>query len=473
MEIKGLSMNKLFYAYIKQEDYSYAPKKFNTRMIPFSQKGNVDNSTAEEMANAEEKFVKDTLLLYFKTFYGKKPSDFSNPEYQREAKELIDKINRMPNKKRVMQAIENAIKENDITQYQKLLSTELFGDDLEYISLHADNSDTSFFFTKFSSQARIYVNPSTKDYGHFVSFLYEKAAEMQLDVKTKTRLSRIPTATTLDNLIIYTTDKSLPHLLIILDEYAKLYPKKVEQFGSTPAAFGRTEHEWFGIGFEPQKKFLDPKYNSHHEGISTFNSFIDDVFGNYIMPAIWLEDFPDIFASIPKDQMIDALTTVFDNKETARQFLLVMNVPPYRKQFLKNFCDLSKVKSQSDQYTQEMKNLPKDHLHGLDPTYVREYSQSDEKLMAREKIECSLLTFEKIKISRSSFSELFALPIMRNAISEYFRKNANEVADKVRQMSTLWENIGKNFPFISPQHPFLSVGMEEELIKVFSAKILC
>ena len=115
MEIKGLdnlTMSKLFYAYIKQEDYVSVPQKFNTRMIAFSKKGNVHNSTTEEIANAEEKFMTDTLLLYLKTFYGKKPSDFSNPDYQREAKELAEKINNLPNKQKVILAIENAIKEN-------------------------------------------------------------------------------------------------------------------------------------------------------------------------------------------------------------------------------------------------------------------------------------------------------------------------------------------------------------------------
>lgn len=475
MTIKGFdssTMSKLFYAYIKQEDYITSPDKFNTRLIPNSNAGNVCNSTTEEKADSEEKFIKDTLLLYLKTFYGKKANDFSNPEYQREARELEEKINRSTNKARVIHAIERAIKENDITQYQKTLSCELFGDDFKYISLHADNSDTSFFFSKFSSQARIYVNPSTKFYGHLVSFLYEKAAQKELDIKTKTRLSEIVPGTTLDNLIIYTTDKSFPYILQILDEYARLNPEKVKTFGTTPAAMGRTEHEWFGIGFEPQKKFLDPKYHAHHEGISTFNNFIDEVFGNYIMPAILIEDFSDIFASVPKNQMIDALSTLLGDKETAQQFLRVMSVRPYRKQFLKNFCDLSQVKSQSEKHTQAMKALPSEHLHGLDPTFVRKSGYSDERIMAKEEIECSLLTFEKIKISRATFSKFFALPIMRNAITEYFKKNANEIADKIRQMCVLWENVGKNFPFVSTQYPFLSVGMEKELRKVFSDKIL-
>lgn len=475
MEIKGLdnlTMSKLFYAYIKQEDYVNVPQKFHARMIAFSKKGNVNNSTTEEIANAEEKFMKDTLLLYLKTFYGKKPSDFSNPDYQREAKELAEKINNLPNKQKVILAIENAIKENNITQYQKMLSTELFGDDIKYISLDADNSDTSFFSTNFSSQARIYVNPSTKDYGHFISFLYEKAATKQLDIRTKTRLLRIKKSTSFDNLIIYTTDKSFPHLLLILDEYAKLYPEKVKEFGTTPAAFGRTEHEWFGIGFEPQKKYLDPKSQPHHEGISTFNSFIDNVFGNYIMPAIWLEDFPDIFASIPREKMVDALTTIFSDKKTAENFLTTITNKPYGKAFLKNFCDLSKVKSQSDQHTKEMKMLPKDHLHGLDPTYVRKANQSDDYIMMKEEIECSLVGSEKVKLTREKIAKFFTLPIIRDAITEYYNNNANEIADKIRQMSVLWENIGKNFPFVSTQHPFLSIGMERELRKVFSDKIL-
>ena len=221
---------------------------FNTRAVSHSGKGSNANLNAVQINESEKEFKISMALLYLKTFYGKSPAEFKTPEYREACERLQSIISSSPNSSALKTKIEECISKGRVDYNGGELPRNLFYGRLSEIGLSTDELDHSIFVTpKFVTQARIYINPSQKDYSHLMTYLYEQAAAQELEIGTKTRLSSIG-GDTLDNMIIYTSAKDFPKIVEILNGYGKKYPDKVAEFGDTIECLGRSEQDWFGFG---------------------------------------------------------------------------------------------------------------------------------------------------------------------------------------------------------------------------------
>ena len=472
MEIKGFdreTMKKFFISLLtnKPEIKFATPKKvrrFSTRTVHHSSKGDIANATSEEMAASNIEFKHAMAFLYIKTFYGKSDNHFKTMAYKNEREKFNRRLYSSPNHVSLIMRIKDCLYKNSIDAEDYAFLESILYDELENVNLSMDNSEnTNIFFKpepKFPSQVRIYINPSQKDYGHFVEFLFTEAAKQELCLRAKTRQDKIGVDESLDNLVLYTTNKDFIKIIGILHEYGRRYPDKVAEFGGLLEGLCRTDYEWFGLGFEPQR--------GTGTNVSTFNSFVDDIFNSYIFPAVIFNSFDELTTGISNKALIPAFALMFgkggEAEELALDFIITMRDKTKREKFLFDFCNLSKVLATSNSYNEENKSLSQKELNGLSPLQARPGTQKrDEVLLMKEKINIQLNSGKIIEITREQISEILKSPLLRNILTAYYSQNPEKIGVEIDKMMALWANIGKSFPYLDNNFPYLSCDMVKEL----------
>lgn len=443
---------------------------FNTRAVAHSGKGSNANLNAAQINESEKEFKNSMALLYLKTFYGKKPEEFRTSEYRQECERLHSMISSSSNPSALKSKIEECLHSGHVDYISSELPRNLFYSRLSEIGLSTDELDHSIFVTpKFVTQARIYINPSQKDYSHLMAYLYEQAASQELEIGTKTRLSSIG-GDTLDNMIIYTTAKDFPKIVEILNGYGKKYPDKVAQFGDTIECLGRSEQDWFGFGYDPQRDAIRP------QGNSTFNSAIDGLFNSYILPAIMLDDFGEITKGMSETQLTEIFMDTCKNQRVAKQVALALQDPAIRRQFINNFCDLTYLREKSNGYTRDNARLSEAERNGRSPEQLRfnieratdgsvvKGQADDFRLLQTEKITIPLRDGSSVVFSRDEIAQIMKSPILRSAMEEFY-DTPEEIDREVAQMTWLWKYAGKNMPYLNENYPFLTDEMVREIEK--------
>ncbi len=437
---------------------SGARRNFKTREVSHSGKGNKPNLTETQIQQSEREFKNSMALLYLKTFYGKRPGDFKTEEYKKECERLNSYVSRSPDSLKAK--IERYLSNNHVDYFSGELPQSLFYARLSDIGLSTDEGVVHDIFVtpKYVTQARIVVNPSQKDYAHLMIYLYEQAAAQELAIGTKTRLQDIK-EDTLDNMVIYTSAKDFPKIVEILNSYGKKFPDKVAQFGGTIECLGRSEQDWFGFGFEPQRNEINPA------GATTFNYFIDYLTNDYILPTIIFDDFGEITKEMSDSQIAEIFMQTCKDSKLAKEVALSFQNPEIRRQFFNGFYDLTKLREQSYRFTRENERLPEAERNGRSPEQLRYSSQiTDLDLLRNENIPIHLKNGNFVAFSRYDIAEIVRSPILRAAMEKFYDTPA-KVERKAEQMLRLWKYVGKNMSYLNETYPFLSNEMVREIEK--------
>lgn len=437
---------------------------FNASSVPHLGIGSNANLTAEQMKESEKEFKNSMALLYLKTFYGKNPADFKTEAYRKECARLRSIIDSDRNSTSLKAKIEKCLRNGHVDYNAAELPRNIFYERLSNIGLSTDNINHNIFITpKFVVQARIYVNPSRKDYAHLMTFLYEKAASQELEIGTKTRMSDIG-GETLDNMIIYTSAKDFPKIVEILNEYGKTYPEKVSQFGDTFECLGRSEQDWFGFGFDPQRSL-------GQIGTNRFSGFIRDMFNYYIFPATMFDDFGEITKGMNERQLAEIFQEVCNDSKLAREIALSLQDPTLRRKFVNNFCDLIYVKETSDGFTRENAKLSEAERNGRSPLQLRLFGGQldDLRILAKENITIPLRNGSSVSFQRCEIARIMRNSLLRDSMEKFYNTE-QKVQREVSQMLWLWKYAGKNMPYLNETYPFLSKDMVEEIKKYTASK---
>lgn len=370
-------------------------------------------------------------LLYLKTFYMKKPSDFKTKVYKKESEKFNNFINNYSNPSLLRDKIEQCLRSNMVDFSSNYLPRELFYERLamDGVGLSKDSDLTDIFVGVTPRDCvRIYVNPSTKDYSHFMKFLYEQVSKQELVVNAKTRMG---TTKTLDNLILYVPFDNFFNLINILNDYEKKYSDKVLEFGGTMECLARNEHDWYGFGFQSEGKN------------SSYSFDINRIFNYYIIPMILLKDFSEITKGMNLEQITHILSYIMmdrtgkivnsaENLALIKELALIFDDPVSRIKIINEFYDLSHVKDDPDN----------------DPHYSKDKRFHTDVYYLCGK---SILGIKE----RMCFSKIIKNPLFRDAIKKYYNTpgKMDEVADR---MVELWKYVGKSLPYLNDEYPFFS-----------------
>ena len=445
---------------------------FSTRSLSHSGKGNNANLNQAQINESEKEFKNSMAFLYLKTFYGKRPEKFKTPEYRQECERLHSVILESSNPSALRSKIEECLRKGHVDYNSGELPQNLFYEKLSKIGLSTDDTDHDIFITpKYLMQARIYVNPSQKDYSHLMKFLYERVAAEELEIGTKTRLLDIG-RNELDNMIIYTSAKDFPKIVKILNDYGKKFPDNVAQFGDTIECLGRGEQDWFGFGFETQRD----SYKIH--GSSTFNCAIDDLFNSYILPVVFVDNFDKITKGMSETQLADIFMNTCKNPKIAKEVALSLQDPTIRRQFIENFRNLTNLREISLGYNRDNAILSAEERKGCSPEQLRftikrggvggaivEGQMDDFSLLQEEKIKILLRNGSSVDFARWDISQIIKSPILRNAMKEFYDTHNNMILREVAIMTSLLEYAAKNMPYLNENHPFLTDEMVKEIEK--------
>lgn len=439
----------------RASSYSGERMLFQTRVVSNNSKGNNQDITDENIfKNQERKFKCSMAMLYIKTFYGRKPSDFKTEEYKKES-ERFNKI--LSSNKELKRRVEKCIEEDNVDFILYELPQDLFYSAFSNVGLSADNIDAQMFISpSFAPEARIYINPSSSDYLNLMTYIYEEASKQELAILTKTRMSDIG-GPTLDNLILYTSAQDFEKFVKILNAYGEKYPEKVSSYGGIMAALGRSEQDWFGFGFEPQSNPYKP------DGNTTFNNEINWLFNNYILPAIMMNDFEGITESLSSEDLSEIFASVCKDKELAEELVNTLKDPAVRRKFLADFCDLSLASRTSQGYNEENAKLTEEERKGFSPEVMRcDGQQSDVQLVYRGKVTIKLLNGEEITFSRQNFAQILKNPKLRDAMAKYYSE-PGKIENEADEALSLWKYLGEKLPFLDDKYPFMSKTMTKAL----------
>ena len=467
------TMKKVFNFFLNDSITFEGKRKrgFVTRILPHSGKGNNAILNEAQINESEKEFKNSMAFLYLKTFYGKRPEKFKTLEFKQECERLHSVILESSNPSALRSKIEECLRKGHVDYNSGELPHNLFYKRLSKIGLATDDLDHSIFISpKFIAQARIYINPSQKDYSHLMKFLYERAAAEELEIGTKTRLLDIGSYV-LDNMIIYTSAKDFPKIVNILNDYGKKFPDKVAQFGDTIECLGRGEQDWFGFGFETQRDAFKP------HGISTFNCAIDDLFNFYILPIVAIDNFDKITKGMNETQLVDIFMNTCKNPRIAKEVALSLQNSTFRRQFIENFRNLTNLREISMGYTRDNAKLSVKERNGCSPEQLRfsikrgdggsiiEGQFDDFVLLQNEIIKIPLINGSSVVFSRNEIAKIIESPILRNAMKEFYDIHNNMVFREVVIMTVLLEYAAKNMPYLNEKYPFLTDEMVKEIEK--------
>jgi len=439
----------------------------NTRLVSLHGEGNNPNLTLSEMKKENIQFQNDMAFLYIKTFFGRSPRNFKTFEYKMESERfnLYIKNSRYPHD--LEERIARCIRRNGVDYVQGELPYDLFYERLKFggVGLYTDDIDHRLFITpNFATHARVYINPSMKDYRHIVMFIMEHVAHRELGVGFKTRMDKIRTTNALNNLILYTSAKDFPALIEILNMYAKMYPEKVLDFGDTVATLGRAKNDWFGFGFEPQRS------NTENMGLTTFNTAIDDMFNNYVLTASMLDDFNEITSRLQFKDVVKIFleSGVAHKEDTAREMAMSLYDSKLTAQVINNFCNLSHVRNTSLVINKVNEKIPEKKRRGMSPSQIRNDKDkpSDITLLKNQLIEFPLYNGGLVMVSRKTLAQLLQHPKLRDCMLRFYN-NSEETDKQVAQMAWLWNYLGKFLPYLNSGCPFLS----DDLVNSIKAKL--
>ena len=425
---------------------------FENRKVTYNDKGNVANLEEGKSVDIEEEIFKsDIATTIIKIFYKKKPEDFKTKDFQRACKEFHRRIETSPNPDAVKNTLNVIYNSNKSHMYYS------FFEEIHCLFCHTDGSvpfdkealsggvDYDIIENDRAVDLRIYVNPSQNEYRHFVTFLQSKALQEEVVVQMKPRMKGCSSREELDNLILYMSKEDFPKVLNILHEYESLYPSKVAKFGGSIEGLARTKSDWFGFGLEPQKG----KSGSIH----TFNDFINKLFNDYVLPAVFLEDFDAITEGVPLKEKYRLLKISAIGEDLAKQLAEALAHGINRKAFLRSFVDLSHLKIESDEFTRTSPtNNPK-----YSPIRLRVgEGTTEEGLISGYSINKKFLTGGSISISRHTVSKIVANPEFRKLMQEYYQKHPEVIEEKAQYMLKLFKYIGESSPYLDDNMPFLS-----------------
>ncbi len=464
MVIRGFdetTMRKSFEWFLHDSSLSFGERRtFQTRNVQHSGKGSNANLNDEQMEESEIEFKNSMALLYLKTFYGKKPADFKTEAYKKECERFRSVIESSPNPSSLNAKIEKCLRDGHVNYNSGELPRSVFYERLSEIGLSTDDTAHKIFISpEFITQARIYINPSRKDYAHLMTFLYERAASQELAIGTKTRMSSIGESS-LDNMIIYTTAKDFPKIVEILNEYGRIYPDKVAQFGDTIECLGRSEQDWFGFGYDIQRDINEVSTRG------TFNNAIDDLFNSYILPAIMFDDFGEITREMGEVELTEIFKKMCKDEDLAKEIALSLQDPILRRKFINNFCDLTYLKEKSNGFTRENAKLSEAERKGCSPEQLRfrvdnisgSGQPNDFIILRKEKITIPLRDGRSVVFSRADIAQIMKSNILRTAMEKFYDTEA-KVTREVSQMLWLWKYSGKNMPYLNDTYPFLNNDM--------------
>lgn len=471
MQVSGFDsivMRRVFDTFLKDRVENNGKRRLlNTRLVGFNGEGNNANLSLSEMEKENNKFKNDMALLYIRTFWGRTPKNFKTLEYKMESERFNLFVQNYYRSEDLKEAISRCLRRNAVDFVNEELPKELFYDRLRLhsVGLYTDDVDHRLFITpNFATHARVYINPSMKDYRHILMYIVEQVAHREIGVGFKTRMDKIKTTNTLNNLILYTNTKDFPALIQILNMYGKLYPDKTAQFGDTVATLGRANYDWFGFGFEPQRS------NTESMGLTTFNSAIDDMFNNYVLTASMLDDFNEITGKLRFDDVIDMFVEsgVVDSKSTAKEMALSLYDSELTTQIINNFCNLSYVRNSSLAINMTNVKIPESKRRGLSPSQIRNDidKPSDITLLNKQLIEFPLYNGGLIMLSRQTIAQLLTHPQLRECMLRFYGSRG-ETDKQVTQMAWLWNYLGKYLPYLNSACPFLS----DELVTALKAKL--
>lgn len=448
--------------------------EFSNRAVPHTERKTIEPFTADEYKNADFNFKNYLAFLYLKTFYGKSPASFREKGYREECNKFLNYISTNKYiKPKIKDSLSNGIENFDY----RVFPQDLFYEGFKSAGLGTDTSDGPFLEYEYPTQMRFYLNPSAQDYGHFLKFFYTKVAENQIFVSAKTRLDAdFNSSTGYDGLVLYLSDKDFIKVIEILNEYQKCYPEKTKKFGPCAEGLGYADYSWYGFGSEGQRLLLETKV----KGMSTFNSDVDNIMNYYIFPIILLKDFNWIESKIkakPGENKDITVAKMFQdifniNFEDAYCLADLLRTKPQRLKLLKQFGDLSSVKTKSENFTKEMaKIMPKHFLElGYTPDQVRErICDFDLNLLGDEKIQMRLMTGKILEIERHTFENLIKYDVFRDALIDCYKANPKLIEENVEAMSRQFDYLCKSLPYISDKHPFLT-PKQQELLDRYSAE---
>lgn len=432
---------------------------FENRKVTYNDKGNVAD-LVEEGADFDEKvfwederFKSKMATLYIKTFFQKKPEDFKTPEFQTACKVFNEKLDLMPDKEEMVKIL-----------------TALSSETKSYYSLFPEihtlfeNAKRKVGFAEYglsgsvgyaivenskATDMRIYVNPSQKEYRHFLTFLQTRALQEEICLSMKTRMAEVGTRNgKLDNLILYMSKEEFPVVVKILHEYEMLYPTKVAMFGGLPEGLARTKVDWFGFGIEPQCTKIG--------SLNTFNDFINQLFVKYILPLAVLEDFGKITENIPLSEKHLAIQGKDLREEDAKLLAEVLSHGMYRRPFLKDFADLSHLEEDSNEQTKKKESESSPEYKYSAMRIRTSESETDEGLISYHPIKKKLLNGKEIRLLRWKIATVFYNPEFRKLMKEYYQKHPEVIEEKAQYMLKLFKYIGESSPYLDDNMPFLS-----------------
>ena len=447
--------------YISRKDGSM--NLFRSRKIPYNNNPNNADLGKNQIANHEFYFKNSLAKLYINTFFDLDYSVFKTMRYKEEVSRLDIIIENSKNPQKFVKTVLDYAKSKNF-DYRKLLSHPQMKDVL-YPTLTLDGLSTNkpsrimFISPKFVPEARIYVNPSMSGYSQLLTYIYKKVSENELSIGVKTRLNNITENGPLDNLVIYTDNKSLPQMLEILEDFGTRYPKIVSEFGSPIATHAHSEQGWYGVGFEFQRCRA---YSN-----MTFNDFIDCCFNSYILPIIILENYDEITKNIDKDSIYSIFLTITKDTRLARKIAYALDNPELRAEFLSDYSNLSYMETTSEKYNNDNKKLS---AMSRDYFSVAQYRQhkgnskqfNDAELIALENIKLPCEDGRTIQLTRNAFSNILKSPLLRQALKTKYSTKSSQTTI-ARRMLNLFNSIGKASSYTDSKNPLLSCGMVESL----------
>ena len=426
---------------------------FETRFVSHSNKKNMADLNEKQTIQADNDFVNSMAFLYLKTFYGKTPDQFKTQEYKNECLRFNSQLEAHPNLKEIEQKIENCLDKGFVDYLNGELPQELFYKKIKDIGLSSDNLDHDVFVTpSFPTQARIYINPSMSDYCHLMTFIFEQAAKYELELGAKTRM-KYTVGSSLDNLILYVSAKDFPKVVEILQDYGTRYPDKTKNFGDTLECLGRSEQDWFGFGFDPQRD------GRKKQGTTTFNDAVNKSFNAYILPAIVLNNFEAISKNLSQAELLEIFKKAC-GESYAEDVVLTLQDSNSRKMFINQFCNLSLINQNSKAFTEQNKNVSDSERNGYSAEQHRFYNtqKTDYEMLELEKIDFILKNGKKLSISRAKFSKIFENINLRSCIKNCYN-TPEKLNSLTKQAVGLWNDLAQNLPYLDKKYPFISNEM--------------
>lgn len=414
----------------------------------------------------QEDFIKELAVIYVKTFYKKSPYEFSEIHYRAHCNKFNKQINSSENKDRIVATIKKMLNGEDFSLDE--LDEVVFKNVLK-ANLNSLEPFNPLLTNRIIPEAMLYLNPDAEDYSHFLLFLIKNVAAQCINLNIDTTNSEDGHIYRPDSLVLRVLAKDLPKVIEILERYEELYPEKVNKFGATYEFLGRTKADWFSYVFASQNVGEEDNTIS---GIRELNN----VMNNYVLPTIVFRDMWAINCFMTNDDYSKVFSSLFNNidgKESLKYLRIFRN-----DQFISQIADrvenLDILKEKTTKALEENSKISKDMMRAITPDQYRTKTQKkDIEILLNDVMTFDFNKYYKgqglsFNINRSSLSRFIRTNEVREAMLKYYlfdrnNQDLSSLTSTSTRVLELLKEYASNTTYLSPEHPYLSNVMAEEL----------